>query len=59
MKVQSVLALLAATKLTTSLTVDRSLTNGWGSTPSERHYINQTQALTALNAGIARATELG
>ena len=32
--------------------VNRTLTNGWGSTPSQRHYINHTQALCVINAGI-------
>jgi len=32
--------------------VNRTLTNGWGSTPSQRHYINQTQALTVINAAV-------
>ncbi|KEF62059.1 uncharacterized protein A1O9_00031 [Exophiala aquamarina CBS 119918] len=40
-------------------TVDRTATQGWGSTPAQRHYVNQTQALTALDAGIRRSTEIG
>ncbi|KAK6407255.1 hypothetical protein LTR95_018564, partial [Oleoguttula sp. CCFEE 5521] len=39
-------------------TVNRTLTNGYGSTPSERHYINHTQALTVINSGIAKAIEI-
>ncbi|KAJ9618518.1 hypothetical protein H2203_009115 [Taxawa tesnikishii (nom. ined.)] len=32
--------------------VNRTATNGWGSTPSQRHYINATQAMTVINAAI-------
>ncbi|KAK6415677.1 hypothetical protein LTR95_017555 [Oleoguttula sp. CCFEE 5521] len=39
-------------------TVNRTLTNGYGSTPSDRHYINHTQALTVINTGIAKAIEI-
>ena len=38
-----------------SAQVNRTLTNGWGSTPSQRHYINQTQALAVINAGVANS----
>ena len=33
-------------------TVNRTATNGLGSTPYQRHYINQTQAMTVINAAI-------
>ncbi|KAK5049335.1 hypothetical protein LTR84_004264 [Exophiala bonariae] len=42
-----------------SQTVNRTATQGWGSTPAQRHYINQTQALAVLNAGIERSVEIG
>ena len=32
--------------------VNRTLTNGFGSTPAERHYITHAQALTVIQAGI-------
>lgn len=53
--------LLAFAMATTaaSQTVNRTATNGWGSTPAQRHYINQTQALAVLNAGIERSVEIG
>jgi hypothetical protein len=59
MRLQSVLLASAAAAGTIANTVNRTLTNGWGSTPSERHYINQTQALAVLNAGVARSSETG
>lgn len=36
--------------------VNRTLTNGWGSTPAQRHYINATQALAVINAGIEHSS---
>ncbi|KAK5130184.1 hypothetical protein LTR08_002393 [Meristemomyces frigidus] len=36
----------------TAQQVNRTITNGWGSTPAQRHYINHTQALCVINAGI-------
>jgi hypothetical protein len=39
--------------------VNRTQTNGWGSTPSQRHYINSTQALQVVEAGMARANAIG
>lgn len=39
--------------------VDRAATNGWGSTPAERHYITHTQALQVINAGIERSIATG
>lgn len=51
----SLVAALAAT-LTTAQQVNRTLTNGWGSTPSQRHYINATQALTVINAAIEHSS---
>jgi hypothetical protein len=59
MRFQSVLLASAAAAGATAHQVNRTLTNGWGSTPSERHYINQTQALAVLNAGVARSSETG
>lgn len=39
--------------------VNRTLTNGWGSTPSQRHYINHTQALEVLAAAVVRSNAIG
>jgi hypothetical protein len=55
----SALLVLAGVKLSYQQTVNRTQTNGWGSTPSQRHYINQTQALQVLQAGMARASAIG
>ena len=59
MRFQSVLLVSAAAAGAVANTVNRTLTNGWGSTPSGRHYINHTQALAVLNAGVARSLETG
>jgi hypothetical protein len=59
MRFQSVLLASAAAAGALASTVNRTLTNGWGSTPSDRHYINHTQALAVLNAGVARSLETG
>lgn len=59
MRFQSIIAASAAVAGAAASTVNRTLTNGWGSTPSARHYINQTQALAVLNAGVARSLETG
>ncbi|KAK4918274.1 hypothetical protein LTR49_013973 [Elasticomyces elasticus] len=50
------LATLSLLGLTAAQTVNRTLTNGWGSSPSQRHYINHTQALTVINAAIAASS---
>ncbi|KAK1059604.1 hypothetical protein LTR74_012540 [Friedmanniomyces endolithicus] len=52
-------ALISASFLAASVTaqqVNRTATNGWGSTPSQRHYINQTQALCVINAAVAASS---
>ncbi|EXJ67467.1 uncharacterized protein A1O5_09480 [Cladophialophora psammophila CBS 110553] len=63
MKTSSVLTfltlILAAAAVVMSQQVNRTATNGWGSTPSQRHYINHTQALQVINAGIQRAQAIG
>jgi hypothetical protein len=38
--------------------VDRKATHGWGSSPSQRHYIGHEQALKILEAGVKRAKEI-
>jgi hypothetical protein len=38
--------------------VDRKATHGWGSTPSQRHFISHEQAMKVLEAGIKRAKEI-
>lgn len=45
-----IIALLASTAIAQQ--VNRTLTNGWGSTPAQRHYINASQALTLINAAV-------
>ena len=32
--------------------VNRTLTNGWGSTPKQRHYIDADQAMAVIQGGI-------
>jgi len=32
--------------------VNRTLTNGWGSTPAQRHYITAEQAQMAIRAAV-------
>ncbi|KIW23445.1 uncharacterized protein PV07_11639 [Cladophialophora immunda] len=60
MKVSSILTFLTSiVPAAMSQQVNRSATNGWGSTPSQRHYINHTQALQVINAGIQRAEAIG
>jgi len=46
----SLITSLAASAL--AQMVNRTATNGWGSTPSQRHYINATQAMAVIAAGI-------
>lgn len=41
-----------------SQTVDRKATQGWGSTPSQRHFVSHEQALKILEAGVKRAKEI-
>lgn len=36
--------------------VNRTLTNGWGSTPAQRHYISASQAQTVIKAAIAHSS---
>lgn len=58
MKLYPVVSLALATVCAATQMVNRSLTNGWGSTPAQRHYVDQAQALTAINAGIQRANAI-
>ena len=37
---------------------DRKATHGWGSSPSQRHYVSHEQALKMLEAGVKRAKEI-
>lgn len=46
------------TDRSTTMSVDRKATHGWGSTPSQRHSINHEQAMKILEAGIKRAKEI-
>ncbi|EME46850.1 hypothetical protein DOTSEDRAFT_52207 [Dothistroma septosporum NZE10] len=39
-------------------TVNRTLTNGWGSLPSQRLYINHTEALAVINAAVEKSKEI-
>lgn len=48
------LALLAGV-VSAQETVNRTLTNGWGSVPRQRHYINATQAWTAIEAAVQQS----
>ena len=41
-----------------SQSVDRKATHGWGSTPSQRHFVSHEQALKILDAGVKRAKEI-
>ncbi len=50
---------LAVLPLTALASVNRTSTNGWGSTPAQRHYINATQAQQVINAGVAYSNKIG
>lgn len=52
-----VIALLVSTAVAQQ--VNRKLTNGWGSTPAQRHYINASQALTVINAAVGHSNSIG
>lgn len=39
--------------------VNRTLTNGWGSTPADRHYIDHAQALSVINAAVEYSNGIG
>lgn len=39
--------------------VNRTLTNGWGSTPADRHYISHAQALKVINAAVDHSNSIG
>lgn len=52
------LALLAGV-VSAQETVNRTLTNGWGSVPQQRHYINATQAWTAIDAAVQQSMAIG
>ena len=52
MKFSYLYAFSALVAATTAQQVNRTLTNGWGSTPSQRHYVNASQAMTVIQAGI-------
>lgn len=54
----STLALLAGV-VSAQETVNRTLTNGWGSVPQQRHYINATQAWTAIDAAVQQSMAIG
>jgi uncharacterized protein GlcG (DUF336 family) len=54
-----VTALASFCMLVSTQQVNRSLTNGWGSTPPQRHYINASQALNAINAGADFSNSIG
>jgi len=57
MKLSICISALASVAL--AQTINRTQTNGWGSTPAQRHYINHTQALQVVQAGIQRALAIG
>lgn len=44
--------LLINSALLTQAYVNRTLTNGWGSTPAQRHYISAAQAQTVIQAAV-------
>jgi hypothetical protein len=50
--------LLSVAAITMPETVDRKATHGWGSTPSQRHFVSHEQALKILEAGVKRAKEI-
>ncbi|KAL9532379.1 Formaldehyde-sensing protein [Sphaerulina musiva] len=54
----STLALLAGV-VSAQETVNRTLTNGWGSVPQQRHYINANQAWTAIDAAVQQSMAIG
>ena len=39
--------------------VNRTLTNGYGSTPAQRHYISASQAQTVINAAVSYSGTTG
>jgi hypothetical protein len=51
MKIVTLLSALLV-PLSAAATVNRTLTNGWGSTPAQRHYISASQAQQVINAGV-------
>lgn len=53
------LAILALSNSALGQMVNRTATNGWGSTPAQRHYISADQALTVINAGINYSNSIG
>lgn len=58
MKLLSIVTTALASSVAASQQVNRTATNGYGSTPAQRHYIDHAQALTAINAGIQRANAI-
>lgn len=51
----SLLTLLASTA---AQQVNRTQSNGWGSTPADRHYINHEQALKVIDAAVQKSHEI-
>ena len=52
MKLTALCTAAALMASATAAQVNRTLTNGWGSTPSQRHYINDVQARAVIQAGV-------
>lgn len=53
------LSLIALAGAAAAQTVNRTATNGWGSTPSQRRHINATQAMTAIEAAVDQSNVIG
>ena len=51
-------ALVLFASYAVSQMVNRTLTNGWGSTPAQRHYISAAQAQTVINAAVEYSTSV-
>lgn len=57
MKFLQLVSLAAAAAI--AQTVNRTQTNGWGSTPAQRHYISASQAQDVVKAAIDQSNAIG
>ncbi|KAI5367158.1 putative hem degrading protein HbpS [Septoria linicola] len=59
MRTSALSALATVSVVAAQETVNRTLTNGWGSVPSQRRYINASQAMSVIDAAVQQSMVIG
>lgn len=54
----TILTTFFSSSFTLAQQVNRTQTNGWGSTPADRHYISHAQALQVIDAAIQHSQSI-